>query len=201
MPGEGDALPGRRLSRAPRFCTLRPLRKTFVWLIFIGVPRRPVWGLHIRVGPGKNIWPPRNADNPEVLRSGGSGGVAGISTFMSRTGVAACGRIRTLLSLSNRELATAGNLLTEFLRAISRGGHRGRIACTTIAHRRNLAYVLGPPNGIAPYAEAVAAALNRNCNFRQLSPAASLIERKVIAWVGRYSAIRKPPEASALADG
>ena len=83
-----------------------------------------------------------NADNPEVLRSGGSGGVAGISTFMSRTGVAACGRIRTLLSLSNRELATAGNLLTEFLRAISRGGHRGRIACTTIAHRRYLAYVL-----------------------------------------------------------
>jgi hypothetical protein len=26
-----------------------------------------------------------NADNPEVLRSGGSSGVAGISTFMSRT--------------------------------------------------------------------------------------------------------------------
>jgi hypothetical protein len=33
----------------------------------------------------KHIWPPMNADNPEVLRSGGSSGVAGITTFMSRT--------------------------------------------------------------------------------------------------------------------
>src|ERR1022692_3853312 len=73
----GDALPGRRRSRAPRFCTLRPLRKTSVWLVFIGVHRRPIWGFRIRVGPGKkHIWP---------LRSGGSSGVAGISTFISRT--------------------------------------------------------------------------------------------------------------------
>jgi aromatic-L-amino-acid decarboxylase len=56
--------------------------------------------------------------------------------------------------------------------------------CTTVAHRRFLAYVLGPPNGIAPYAEAIAAALNQNCNFWQLSPAASVIERKVISWLG-----------------
>jgi len=36
---------------------------------------------------------------------------------------------------------------------------------TTIAHPRYLAYVLGPPNGIAPIAEAIAATLNQNCNF------------------------------------
>jgi len=55
--------------------------------------------------------------------------------------------------------------------------------CTATAHRRFLAYVLGTPNGIAPFAEAVAAALNQNCNFWQLSPAASVIERKVVAWL------------------
>lgn len=54
---------------------------------------------------------------------------------------------------------------------------------TTVAHPRFLAYVLGPPNGIAPFAEAVAAALNQNCNFWQLSPAANVIEQKVIAWL------------------
>lgn len=54
---------------------------------------------------------------------------------------------------------------------------------TTIAHPRFLAYVLGPPNGIAPYAEAIAAALNQNCNFWQLSPAASVIERNVLRWL------------------
>lgn len=54
---------------------------------------------------------------------------------------------------------------------------------TTVAHPRFLAYVQGPPNGIAPYAEAIAAALNQNCNFWQLSPAASVIERSVINWL------------------
>jgi glutamate/tyrosine decarboxylase-like PLP-dependent enzyme len=125
------------------------------------------------------------------------------------------------LTLSDHELATAGNLLTEFLRSFERSLDRRRVMpvlnrkqlselfatpfpdvglgveslfrdiqekvlpnCTTVAHRRFLAYVLGPPNGIAPYAEAVAAALNQNCNFWQLSPAASVIERKVIAWLG-----------------
>jgi aromatic-L-amino-acid/L-tryptophan decarboxylase len=54
---------------------------------------------------------------------------------------------------------------------------------TAIAHPRFLAYVLGPPNGIAPYAEALAAAINQNCNFWQLSPAASVIERSVLEWL------------------
>jgi len=125
------------------------------------------------------------------------------------------------LRLSDLELATAGNLLTEFLRSFenSLDGRRvmpvldrdqlselfatpfpeigigveslfrdirGKVLpnCTTVAHRRFLAYVLGPPNGIAPFAEAVAAVLNQNCNFWQLSPAASVIERKVISWLG-----------------
>ncbi|MGW7353738.1 pyridoxal phosphate-dependent decarboxylase family protein [Streptomyces sp. NPDC054784] len=55
---------------------------------------------------------------------------------------------------------------------------------TAVAHPRFLAYVLGPPNGIAPYAEAVAATLNQNCNFWQLSPAASVVERAVTNWLG-----------------
>ncbi|MGI5500260.1 pyridoxal phosphate-dependent decarboxylase family protein [Lentzea sp. CA-135723] len=54
---------------------------------------------------------------------------------------------------------------------------------TTVAHPRFLAYVLGPPNAITPYAEAVAAALNQNCNFWQLSPAASVVERSVLEWL------------------
>ncbi|WP_052685315.1 pyridoxal phosphate-dependent decarboxylase family protein [Lentzea aerocolonigenes] len=56
---------------------------------------------------------------------------------------------------------------------------------TAIAHPRFLAYVLGPPHGIAPYAEAVAAALNQNCNFWQLSPAAGVVERSVLEWLAR----------------
>lgn len=55
---------------------------------------------------------------------------------------------------------------------------------TRVAHPRFLAYVLGPPNGIAAYAEAVAAAINQNCNFWQLSPAASVVERSVLEWLG-----------------
>ncbi|SHG82565.1 Glutamate or tyrosine decarboxylase [Streptoalloteichus hindustanus] len=54
---------------------------------------------------------------------------------------------------------------------------------TAVAHPRFLAYVLGPPNGIAPHAEAIAAALNQNCNFWQLSPAASVVERAVVTWL------------------
>jgi aromatic-L-amino-acid/L-tryptophan decarboxylase len=54
---------------------------------------------------------------------------------------------------------------------------------TAIAHPRFLAYVLGPSNGIAPFADAIASTLNQNCNFWQLSPAASVIERKVILWL------------------
>jgi aromatic-L-amino-acid/L-tryptophan decarboxylase len=55
--------------------------------------------------------------------------------------------------------------------------------CTTTPHPRFLAYVLGAPNGFAPFAEAVAAVINQNCNFCQLSPAASVIERRVITWL------------------
>src|SRR5690349_18936199 len=55
---------------------------------------------------------------------------------------------------------------------------------TKIAHPRYLAYVLGPPTGIGPYAEAIAATINQNCNFWQLSPAASVVERTVIEWLG-----------------
>ncbi|WP_275294945.1 pyridoxal-dependent decarboxylase [Amycolatopsis sp. La24] len=54
---------------------------------------------------------------------------------------------------------------------------------TTIAHPRFLAYVQGPPNGIAPYADAISAVLNQNCNFWQLSPAASVVERSVVQWL------------------
>lgn len=54
---------------------------------------------------------------------------------------------------------------------------------TAVAHPRFLAYVLGPPNGIAPYAEAIAATINQNCNFWQLSPAASVVERAVVTWL------------------
>jgi aromatic-L-amino-acid decarboxylase len=56
---------------------------------------------------------------------------------------------------------------------------------TAVAHPRFLGYVLGPPNGIAPFADAVAAALNQNCNFWQLSPAANVIETKVLRWFAR----------------
>jgi len=125
------------------------------------------------------------------------------------------------LNLSDSELAQAGALLTDFLRAFEKSVEQRRVVpildrdqlstilsepfsetgsdveslfrdietkvlpnSTTVAHPRFLAYVLGPPNGIAPFAEAVAAALNQNCNIWQLSPAASVIERKITAWLG-----------------
>ncbi len=124
------------------------------------------------------------------------------------------------LNLTDREIETAGRLLTEFLRTFEasiparpvlppldreiltqlltqpfpqQGIGIDRLFAeivekivpnsTTIAHPRFLAYVLGPPNGIAPFAEAIAATLNQNCNFWQLSPAASVIERNVISWL------------------
>jgi aromatic-L-amino-acid decarboxylase len=55
---------------------------------------------------------------------------------------------------------------------------------TTVSHPRFLAYVIGPPNGIAPYAEAIAAAINQNCVIWRGGPAASVIERAVVAWLG-----------------
>jgi len=53
---------------------------------------------------------------------------------------------------------------------------------TQIAHPRFLAYILASPTGVAPFAEAVAATLNQNCNLWTLSPAATAIELKVISW-------------------
>src|ERR1035438_6769171 len=50
----------------------------------------------------KHIWAPMNADNPEVLRSGGSSGVAGISTFMSRTGRGAARKVMVRTGLAIR---------------------------------------------------------------------------------------------------
>jgi aromatic-L-amino-acid/L-tryptophan decarboxylase len=70
---------------------------------------------------------------------------------------------------------------------------------TAVAHPRFLAYVLGPPNGIAPYAEAVAAAVNQNCNFWQLSPAASVVERVVLEWLA--SVVGYPASARGILTG
>lgn len=53
---------------------------------------------------------------------------------------------------------------------------------THSAHPCFVPYVQPSPNGISPYADAVAAMLNQNCNLWTLSPAANAIERKVIAW-------------------
>jgi len=53
---------------------------------------------------------------------------------------------------------------------------------TQIAHPRFLAYVLPSPNGVSPFAEALASALNQNCNLWTLSPAANAIEQKVVSW-------------------
>jgi aromatic-L-amino-acid decarboxylase len=52
---------------------------------------------------------------------------------------------------------------------------------------------LPPPNGIAPFAEGIAAALNQNCNFWRLSRSASVIERKGIGWL---SGLLIDPETS-----
>jgi aromatic-L-amino-acid/L-tryptophan decarboxylase len=53
---------------------------------------------------------------------------------------------------------------------------------TQTAHPRFLPYVQPSPNGVSPYAEAVAAALNQNCNLWTLSPAANAIEQAVLRW-------------------
>jgi len=53
---------------------------------------------------------------------------------------------------------------------------------TQIAHPRYLAYVLASPHGIAPFAEAMTAALNQGCSLWELSPIANAVEQKVLAW-------------------
>jgi aromatic-L-amino-acid/L-tryptophan decarboxylase len=54
---------------------------------------------------------------------------------------------------------------------------------TTLSHPRFLAFVAGPANGIAPYADAIATAVNQNCAVWQGGPVASVIEQSVIAWL------------------
>ena len=53
---------------------------------------------------------------------------------------------------------------------------------TQTAHPRFLPYVQPSPNGLSPYAEAAAAALNQNCNLWTLSPAANAVEQTVVRW-------------------
>lgn len=53
---------------------------------------------------------------------------------------------------------------------------------THTAHPRFLPYVQPSPNGLSPYAEAAAAALNQNCNLWTLSPAANAVEQTVVRW-------------------
>ena len=72
---------------------------------------------------------------------------------------------------------------------------------TAIAHPRYLAYVLPPPSGIAPFAEAIASALNQNCNFWQLSPAANVIEQKVIAWLSSLFAYPETADGILISGG
>jgi glutamate/tyrosine decarboxylase-like PLP-dependent enzyme len=55
---------------------------------------------------------------------------------------------------------------------------------TQTAHPRFLPYVQPSPNGLSPYADAAAAALNQNCNLWTLSPAANAVERTVVRWFG-----------------
>jgi aromatic-L-amino-acid decarboxylase len=62
---------------------------------------------------------------------------------------------------------------------------------TQVAHPRFLPYVLPSPNGISAFAEALASALNQNCNLWTLSPAANAIEQRVISWFHELFAFPK----------
>ena len=61
---------------------------------------------------------------------------------------------------------------------------------THTAHPRFLPYVQPSPNGISPYAEAVAATLNQNCNLWALSPSANAIEQCVVRWLSELVGAR-----------
>jgi aromatic-L-amino-acid/L-tryptophan decarboxylase len=54
---------------------------------------------------------------------------------------------------------------------------------TTLSHPRFLAFVAGPGNGVAPYADAIATTVNQNCAVWQGGPVASVIEQSVVAWL------------------
>lgn len=53
---------------------------------------------------------------------------------------------------------------------------------THTPHPRFLGYVMASPSDTAPFAEALAAALNQNCSIWTLAPAATAIELTVIRW-------------------
>ena len=63
---------------------------------------------------------------------------------------------------------------------------------THTAHPRFLPYVQPSPNGLSPFADAVAATLNQNCNLWQLSPAANAIEQVIVRWLAELSGFGAP---------
>ncbi|MBN2467223.1 MAG: hypothetical protein JXD19_03635 [Deltaproteobacteria bacterium] len=67
---------------------------------------------------------------------------------------------------------------------------------THVAHPCFLPYVLPSPNGICAFAEALASALNQNCNLWTLSPAANAIEQRVISWF--HELFSFPPESGGI---
>src|ERR1035438_1430681 len=79
-----------------------------------------------------------NADNAEVLRSGGSSGVAGISTFMSRT------RSRAARHRSGRRPdSSAKGLESERMYTQGTGSHVGQLGkLRPIVNRPNAAFAL-----------------------------------------------------------
>ena len=64
------------------------------------------------------------------------------------------------------------------------------------AHPRFLPYVQASPNGLAPYAEQIAATLNQNCNLWTLSPAANAVEQAVLRWFAELFGLG--PEAGGI---
>jgi aromatic-L-amino-acid decarboxylase len=63
---------------------------------------------------------------------------------------------------------------------------------THTAHPRFLPYVQPSPNGISPYADAVAATLNQNCNLWALSPSANAVEQCVLRWLAQLVGADSP---------
>jgi aromatic-L-amino-acid/L-tryptophan decarboxylase len=61
--------------------------------------------------------------------------------------------------------------------------------CTHTAHPRFIPYVQPSPNGLMPFADAVVATLNQNCNLWTLSPAANAIEQVLVRWFGELFGI------------
>ena len=57
---------------------------------------------------------------------------------------------------------------------------------TQTVHPKFLAYVLSCSNGLAPFAQALASAINQSCSLWQLSPAANVIEQKVVRWFADF---------------